>query len=229
MTKMMDILGDYLQFRKHSFFRLDGSSNLADRRDMVQDFRERDDVFCFLLSTRAGGLGINLTAADTVIFYDNDWNPTQDAQAMDRAHRIGQTKQVTVYRLVTKGTVEERILRRAKQKDTIQKTVYAGNLKADSFEPAAQEMVSLLVGDEELEGKLKLQHAKAKQREKEKRKKRKGGSDKSNEAKNAAAAEGAAAEGEGADVHGSAKKKLKTEPERASTEKAAPLIIPAKK
>eukprot|EP00656_Telonema_subtile_P002228 TRINITY_DN10975_c0_g2_i1.p1 TRINITY_DN10975_c0_g2~~TRINITY_DN10975_c0_g2_i1.p1 ORF type:complete len:599 (+),score=67.00 TRINITY_DN10975_c0_g2_i1:2-1798(+) len=156
MTKMMDILEDYLSFRKYSFVRLDGSSNLADRRDMVDDFQSRDDIFCFLLSTRAGGLGINLTAADTVIFYDNDWNPTQDAQAMDRTHRIGQTKQVTVYRLVTKGTVEERILHRAKQKDTIQQTVYSGNLKNESLEPGAQEMVSLLVGDEELEGKREL-------------------------------------------------------------------------
>ncbi len=73
----------------------------------------------FLLSTRAGGLGINLTAADTVIFYDSDWNPTMDQQAMDRAHRPGQTKQVTVYRLITRNTVEERILRRAKQKASV--------------------------------------------------------------------------------------------------------------
>lgn len=70
----------------------------------------------FLLSTRAGGLGINLTAADTVIFYDSDWNPTVDQQAMDRAHRLGQTRQVTVYRLITKNTVEERILMRAQEK-----------------------------------------------------------------------------------------------------------------
>eukprot|EP00658_Telonema_sp_P-2_P025459 TRINITY_DN20254_c0_g1_i4.p1 TRINITY_DN20254_c0_g1~~TRINITY_DN20254_c0_g1_i4.p1 ORF type:complete len:1125 (+),score=171.84 TRINITY_DN20254_c0_g1_i4:123-3377(+) len=173
MTKMMDILEDYLTYRKFSFVRLDGSSNLADRRDMVEDFQTKDDIFCFLLSTRAGGLGINLTAADTVIFYDNDWNPTQDAQAMDRTHRIGQTKQVTVYRLVTKGTVEERILHRAKQKDTIQKTVYAGNLKNENVEPGAQEMAYLLVGDEELEGKLKRQQALAKDREKERRRKRK--------------------------------------------------------
>lgn len=74
------------------------------------------DIFIFLLSTRAGGLGINLTAADTVIFYDSDWNPTVDQQAMDRAHRLGQTRQVTVYRLITKNTIEERILKRAQEK-----------------------------------------------------------------------------------------------------------------
>lgn len=73
----------------------------------------------FLLSTRAGGLGINLTAADTVIFYDSDWNPTVDQQAMDRAHRLGQTKQVTVYRLICKGTIEEHILERAREKSEV--------------------------------------------------------------------------------------------------------------
>ena len=81
---------------------------------MVEDFQKNPNVFAFLLSTRAGGLGVNLTAADTVIFYDNDWNPTIDAQAQDRAHRIGQTKPVSVYRLITQGTVEEKIVRRAK-------------------------------------------------------------------------------------------------------------------
>jgi len=72
-----------------------------------------------LLSTRAGGLGINLIAADTVIFYDNDWNPTMDEQATDRAHRIGQTKEVSVYRIVTRRTVEERIVMRAQQKQNV--------------------------------------------------------------------------------------------------------------
>ena len=79
----------------------------------------RSDIFVFLLSTRAGGLGINLTAADTVIFYDSDWNPTVDQQAMDRAHRLGQTKQVTVYRLICKGTIEERIMQRAREKSEV--------------------------------------------------------------------------------------------------------------
>jgi DNA helicase INO80 len=84
------------------------------------------DIFVFLLSTRAGGLGINLTSADTVIFYDSDWNPTNDAQAMDRCHRIGQTEDVTVYRLVTTGSIEERILKRAQEKSRIQNLVIAG-------------------------------------------------------------------------------------------------------
>src|SRR3569833_2999010 len=102
--------------RRYTYFRMDGSTNIADLRDMVNEFQVNDKIFAFLLSTRAGGLGVNLTGADTVIFYDNDWNPTMDAQATDRAHRIGQTKAVSVYRHVTKGTVEEKIVKRAKQK-----------------------------------------------------------------------------------------------------------------
>ncbi len=86
---------------------------------MIQSILFRSDIFAFLLSTRAGGLGINLTAADTVIFYDSDWNPTVDQQAMDRAHRLGQTRQVTVYRLIARGTIEERILQRAQEKSEV--------------------------------------------------------------------------------------------------------------
>lgn len=88
-----------------------------------------------------------MIAADTVIFYDNDWNPTMDSQATDRAHRIGQTKKVHVYRLVTKSSVEERILRRAKQKQNVQSTVYGANLKADSF--SARDVVDMLVDDDD--------------------------------------------------------------------------------
>jgi DNA helicase INO80 len=82
MTKMIDLLEEYMWHRKHRYIRLDGSSKISARRDMVADFQNREDIFCFLLSTRAGGLGINLTAADTVIFYDSDWNPTVDQQVI---------------------------------------------------------------------------------------------------------------------------------------------------
>ena len=95
MTRMIDILEQYLSLRGHRYIRLDGQSKLEDRRDMVEDWQTKPEIFCFLLSTRAGGLGINLTAADTVIFYDSDWNPTMDEQAMDRAHRLGQKKNVS--------------------------------------------------------------------------------------------------------------------------------------
>ena len=119
MTRMMDLIEEYLAYRQYKYLRLDGSSKIGDRRDMVADWQTRPDLFVFVLSTRAGGLGINLTAADTVIFYDSDWNPTVDSQAMDRAHRLGQTKQVTVYRLITRNSIEERILLRAKQKEEV--------------------------------------------------------------------------------------------------------------
>lgn len=131
MTKMMDLMEEYLTFRQHNYIRLDGSSKLEDRRDLVHDWQTKPEIFVFLLSTRAGGLGINLTAADTVIFYDSDWNPTIDSQAMDRAHRLGQTKQVTVYRLLTKNTIEQRMRDRAKQKEQVQQVVMEG--KATSF------------------------------------------------------------------------------------------------
>ncbi|XP_020707997.2 chromatin-remodeling ATPase INO80 isoform X2 [Athalia rosae] len=162
MTKMIDLLEEYMYFRKHTFMRLDGSSKISDRRDMVADFQKRADIFVFLLSTRAGGLGINLTAADTVIFYDSDWNPTVDQQAMDRAHRLGQTKQVTVYRLICKGTIEERILQRAREKSEIQRMVISGgNFKPDTLKP--KEVVSLLLDDEEIEAKYSQRSEERKQ------------------------------------------------------------------
>ncbi|CCJ28263.1 unnamed protein product, partial [Pneumocystis jirovecii] len=116
---------------------------------MVNDWQTRPEIFVFLLSTRAGGLGINLTAADTVIFYDSDWNPSSDAQATDRAHRIGQMKQVTVYRFVTRGTIEERILERAKQKQQVQNIVISGG-KSVEFGKNHREVVSWLLNDNEL-------------------------------------------------------------------------------
>ncbi|CAL8317883.1 unnamed protein product [Boreogadus saida] len=155
MTRMIDLLEEYMVYRKHTYMRLDGSSKISERRDMVADFQSRTDIFVFLLSTRAGGLGINLTAADTVIFYDSDWNPTVDQQAMDRAHRLGQTKQVTVYRLICQGSIEERILQRAKEKSEIQRVVISGgNFKPDTLKP--KEVVGLLLDDDELENKLRF-------------------------------------------------------------------------
>lgn len=153
MTKMMDLMEEFLTFRKHSYIRLDGSSKLEDRRDLVNDWQTKPDLFVFLLSTRAGGLGINLTAADTVIFYDSDWNPTIDSQAMDRAHRLGQTKQVTVYRLLTKGTIEERMRDRAKQKEQVQQVVMEGKanfgkMKEDAASKKKDVAYLLLGGDD---------------------------------------------------------------------------------
>lgn len=117
---MMDILEEFFIFKKYNYLRLDGASAIEDRRDMVNKFQTSYKVFVFLLSTRAGGLGITLTAADAVIFYDSDWNPTMDEQAVDRAHRIGRTKHINVYKLITKGTVEEKIVLWAEQKRSVQ-------------------------------------------------------------------------------------------------------------
>ncbi|KAJ8139713.1 hypothetical protein OY671_007083 [Metschnikowia pulcherrima] len=150
MTKMMDLMEEFLTYKQHNYIRLDGSSKLEDRRDLVHDWQTKPEIFVFLLSTRAGGLGINLTAADTVIFYDSDWNPTIDSQAMDRAHRLGQTKQVTVYRLLTKGTIEERMRDRAKQKEQVQQVVMEGKAafakKKDDPANKKKDVAYLLLG-----------------------------------------------------------------------------------
>ncbi|EDW76662.1 uncharacterized protein Dwil_GK15574 [Drosophila willistoni] len=117
MVRMLDVLADYLQKRHFSFQRLDGSIKGEMRRQALDHFNaEGSQDFCFLLSTRAGGLGINLATADTVIIFDSDWNPQNDLQAQARAHRIGQKNQVNIYRLVTARSVEEQIVERAKQK-----------------------------------------------------------------------------------------------------------------
>ncbi|KAK5706763.1 putative DNA helicase ino80 [Elasticomyces elasticus] len=131
MTRMIDLMEEYLTYRNYKYCRLDGSTKLEDRRDTVAAFQSSPEIFVFLLSTRAGGLGINLTSADTVIFYDSDWNPTIDSQAMDRAHRLGQTRQVTVYRLITRNTIEERIRKRALQKEEVQRVVISGQAGGD--------------------------------------------------------------------------------------------------
>ncbi|KAK1929696.1 putative global transcription activator SNF2L1 [Phytophthora citrophthora] len=117
MTSMMDILEDYMRFFGHDYCRLDGSTKGEDRDNMMEEFNAPgSSKFAFLLSTRAGGLGINLATADIVILFDSDWNPQVDLQAMDRAHRIGQTKTVRVFRFITDGTVEEKIVERAERK-----------------------------------------------------------------------------------------------------------------
>lgn len=117
MVRMLDILGDYMAIKGYQFQRLDGGIPSAQRRISIDHFNaEGSKDFAFLLSTRAGGLGINLMTADTVIIFDSDWNPQADLQAMARAHRIGQKNHVLVYRFVSKDTVEEEILERARKK-----------------------------------------------------------------------------------------------------------------
>ncbi|CAA2986992.1 CHROMATIN REMODELING 5 isoform X1 [Olea europaea subsp. europaea] len=117
MVRMLDILAEYLSFKGFQFQRLDGSTKAELRHQAMEHFNAPgSEDFCFLLSTRAGGLGINLATADTVIIFDSDWNPQNDLQAMSRAHRIGQQEVVNIYRFVTSKSVEEDILERAKKK-----------------------------------------------------------------------------------------------------------------
>jgi SNF2 family DNA or RNA helicase len=116
MTKMLDILETFLNLHGFTYCRLDGSTKPEQRQLLMQRFNNDKKIFVFILSTRSGGFGINLTGADTVIFYDSDWNPAVDHQAQDRCHRIGQTKEVNIYRLVCEGTIEENIMKKAMQK-----------------------------------------------------------------------------------------------------------------
>uniref|UniRef100_D4AAG9 Chromodomain helicase DNA binding protein 1 n=1 Tax=Rattus norvegicus TaxID=10116 RepID=D4AAG9_RAT len=164
MVRMLDILAEYLKYRQFPFQRLDGSIKGELRRQALDHFNaEGSEDFCFLLSTRAGGLGINLASADTVVIFDSDWNPQNDLQAQARAHRIGQKKQVNIYRLVTKGSVEEDILERAKKKmvldhlviqrmDTTGKTVLHTGSAPSSSTPFNKEELSAILkfGAEEL-------------------------------------------------------------------------------
>ncbi|KAF0291837.1 Helicase domino [Amphibalanus amphitrite] len=116
MTRMLDILEQFLNFHGHIYLRLDGTTRVDQRQALMERFNADKRIFCFILSTRSGGVGVNLTGADTVVFYDSDWNPTMDAQAQDRCHRIGQTRDVHIYRLVSDKTIEENIVKKANQK-----------------------------------------------------------------------------------------------------------------
>ncbi|KAJ1912899.1 putative ATPase [Mycoemilia scoparia] len=123
MSRVLDILGFYFEMRGWEFCRLDGGMRQDDRQANIDHFNKNHHVKLFLLTTRAGGVGINLASADTVIIFDSDWNPQMDLQAQDRAHRIGQTKPVIVYRLVIGGTAEGKILERANAKRKLEKLV----------------------------------------------------------------------------------------------------------
>lgn len=116
MTRMLDVLQDYLGFRGYAYERLDGSVRGEERFAAVAAFHRDEQAFVFLLSTRAGGQGLNLVGADTVIIYDADWNPQNDLQAIARAHRLGQRRPVKVIRLTARHTVEEVIDRRSQRK-----------------------------------------------------------------------------------------------------------------
>ncbi|CZT52557.1 probable SNF2 family ATP-dependent chromatin-remodeling factor snf21 [Rhynchosporium secalis] len=147
MTAIMDIMEDYLRYRGIIFMRLDGTTKSDDRSDLLREFNAPDSpYFMFLLSTRAGGLGLNLQTADTVIIYDSDWNPHQDLQAQDRAHRIGQKNEVRILRLISSNSVEEKILERAKFKlDMDGKVIQAGRFDNKSSETDRDAMLRVML------------------------------------------------------------------------------------
>ncbi|EFX80979.1 hypothetical protein DAPPUDRAFT_21484, partial [Daphnia pulex] len=156
MTRMLDVLESFLNHHGHIYLRLDGTTRVDQRQVLMERFNADRRIFCFILSTRSGGVGVNLTGADTVIFYDSDWNPTMDAQAQDRCHRIGQTRDVHIYRrvhkfyiayplfidsllfhfsrLISERTVEENILKKANQKRLLGDiAIEGGNFTAATF------------------------------------------------------------------------------------------------
>jgi helicase SWR1 len=123
MTRVLDILEMFLSYNGHRYLRLDGSTKIEDRQIITERFNSDPRIFVFIASSRSGGVGINLTGADTVFFYDSDWNPSMDRQCMDRAHRIGQTREVHIYRFVSSFTVEENMLKKANQKRLLDRVV----------------------------------------------------------------------------------------------------------
>lgn len=114
--RCLNILEDYINAKKYKYERIDGSVRGDVRQAAIDRFQKDTEKFVMLLSTRAGGVGINLTVADTVIIFDSDWNPQNDIQAQSRCHRIGQTKSVKVYRLITRGTYEQEMFQTASKK-----------------------------------------------------------------------------------------------------------------
>jgi len=151
MTQIMNIMEDFLRLRGMEYLRLDGSTKSDDRSELLRLFNAPNSpYFCFLLSTRAGGLGLNLQTADTVIIYDSDWNPHQDLQAQDRAHRIGQKNEVRILRLISSSSVEEKILERAQYKlDMDGKVIQAGRFDNKSTNEERDTMLRTLLDSAE--------------------------------------------------------------------------------
>lgn len=152
----LDIIAEWaITLRSWECCRIDGAMAQSDRQEQIKAFNEDPDFKIFLLSTRAGGQGINLTAADTVILFDSDWNPQQDLQAQDRAHRIGQKNPVIVYRLATKGTVEQTLLEKADAKRRLERLVIRKGKFRSLLDPntTSQELDDLreALGEDEFE------------------------------------------------------------------------------
>jgi helicase SWR1 len=134
MTKVLDILEQFLNIHGHRYLRLDGATKIEQRQILTDRFNSDPRILCFILSSRSGGLGINLTGADSVIFYDLDWNPAMDKQCQDRSHRIGQTRDVHIYKFVSEYTIEANILRKSNQKRLLDDVIIQkGDFTTDTF------------------------------------------------------------------------------------------------
>ncbi|OHS99099.1 SNF2 family N-terminal domain containing protein [Tritrichomonas foetus] len=144
MVRILDIIQDFLDYREYPTERIDGSKSENDRQAAIERFNSDDNAFVFLLSTRAGGVGINLTSADTVIIYDSDWNPQNDIQAEARCHRIGQKNKVKVYRLITKDTYESKMFERASKKLGLDHVILDGNSDKTGSKDKAKEIEEML-------------------------------------------------------------------------------------
>ncbi|GKY91232.1 hypothetical protein MPSEU_000095800 [Mayamaea pseudoterrestris] len=144
MVRMLDLLAEYCEFRNYRFERLDGRIRGAERQKSIDRFERDENSFLFLLSTRAGGVGINLTAADICIIFDSDWNPQNDVQAQARCHRIGQTKDVKIYRLITSRSFEQEMFDRASRKLGLEQAVLGTFEQGNDDKPTNEEMEQLL-------------------------------------------------------------------------------------
>ncbi|CAL1534122.1 unnamed protein product [Lymnaea stagnalis] len=142
-TMMLDIVELYMEKRGHKFIRMDGQTPVPDRLQLIDRFNNEPDIFVFLLSTRAGGIGINLAAANTIILHDIDFNPYNDKQAEDRCHRLGQKREVTIIRLICEDTVDEAMLRCANDKLTLEKDL-TGPTNGEESEENSKDVVNLL-------------------------------------------------------------------------------------
>ncbi|GAB7344319.1 hypothetical protein MBLNU457_2184t1 [Dothideomycetes sp. NU457] len=149
MTLVLDILEQFLNIHGYRYMRLDGSTRIEQRQDMMERFNRDTRIDVFILSSRSGGIGMNLTGADTVIFYDLDWNPQMDKQCQDRAHRIGQTRDVHIYKLVSEHTIEVNILKKSNQKRMLDEVVIQeGEFTTDYFNKAQAEDDMYVADDE---------------------------------------------------------------------------------
>ena len=137
MSKMLDVMEEFINLHGYTYLRLDGTTSPEQRQILMTRYNTNPKIFLFISSTRSGGVGVNLTGADTVVFYDSDWNPSMDAQAQDRCHRIGQTRTVHIYRLITEKTIEENIKKKSDQKKLLDSLVIQqGEFNTDTLHAA---------------------------------------------------------------------------------------------